>query len=54
MSRHAIHEARTSDEGIGREKKLSTSTGQYEVYRAQRLGPSANDAMGIVRFSVKA
>ena len=54
MSRFAVHEARTSEEGIGREKKLSTSTGQYEIYRGQRLGPSANDSMGIVRFSVKA
>lgn len=52
MSRHAVHEARTSEEGIGREKKLSTSTGQYETSRAQRLGPSAQNAMGIVRFSV--
>ena len=54
MSRFAVQEARDSEEGIGREKKLSTSTGQYETYRAQRLGPSAQDSMGIVRFSVKA
>ena len=54
MSRFAVQEARTSEEGIGREKKLSTSTGQNEIYRAQRLGPSAQDAMGIVRISVKA
>lgn len=54
MSRHAVHEARTSEEGIGRERKLSTSTGQYETSRAQRLGPSPQDAMGIVRISVKA
>ena len=54
MSRFAIQQARNSEEGIGRERKLSTSTGQYETYRAQRLGPSRQDAMGIVRFSVKA
>ena len=54
MSRFAIQQARNSEEGIGRERKLSTSTGQYETYRAQRLGPSAQDAMGIARFSVKA
>ena len=54
MSRFAIQQARNSEEGIGRERKLSTSTGQYETSRAQRLGPSRQDAMGIVRFSVKA
>ena len=54
MSRFAIQQARDSEEGIGRERKLSTSTGQYEIYRAQRLGPSANDSMGVIRFSVKA
>ena len=54
MSRFAIHEARNSEKGIGREIKLSTSTGHYETYRAQRLGPTPQDVRGIARFSVKA
>lgn len=51
MSRLAIVGAGLSQAGVAMEKKFSTSTGLNEQYLAHRLGRSAQDAQGIIRWS---
>jgi hypothetical protein len=51
-SRIAIHDAQEWPCGLGLEAKLSTSTGQREIYLAVRLGTHL-DSNGTVRASLK-
>ena len=50
-SRLAILTAALGSSGIGMEKKKSSSTGRIEEYYAERVGISAQNAIGVIRYS---
>jgi hypothetical protein len=54
QSRAAIISAVLSASGVAFEKKYSSSTNKNEQYLAIRLGKSAEDAIGVARFSFTA
>ncbi len=53
MNRIAIMIACLSKLGSATEKKYSTTTNKNEEYMAERLGPSVEDPIGCVRFSLE-
>ena len=53
MNRISIMTASLSKLGLATEKKYSTTTNKYEEYMAERLGPSVEDPIGCVRFSLE-
>lgn len=52
QSRLAIISAALSSSGVATEKKYSSSTQRNEEYLAVRVGSSAQDAIGVIRYSV--
>lgn len=54
MSRVAVVSAALSQSGVAMEKKYSSSTRLNEQYLAHRLGRSAQDVQGIIRWSFSA
>jgi hypothetical protein len=53
-SRIAILQAILSNNGVGFETKLSTTTNTVTTYLAQRIWPSNGLAMGTIRVSINA
>ncbi|NDH69009.1 MAG: hypothetical protein EBY22_14115 [Gammaproteobacteria bacterium] len=50
-TRAAILTAIIGQQGVGFEKKYSSTTGKYEQYLAHRVGKSPQDSIGCIRYS---
>ena len=50
-SRLSILTAAIGQQGVGSEKRISSTTGKYEQYLAHRVGKSPQDALGCIRYS---